>query len=252
MLDVVTYIQRQLDPTLAYRFACRVGMCGSCAMTVNGERALDLPHARREGGARRRARDRAARATCRSCATWSPTCASSSTNGRARRASSGPTRRATTISRASRRHPPQRAAVDAGDRMHRLRRLLRVLRRRGLESRVSRAGGAEPRVDAGQRRARRRPARAPRRGRRRRRLPRLPYAQLLHRALPEAHRADGVDRGAQARDARARRCAASCERRPRVGDERRLLARAARERGGARAVRAGASGDDDRTRCAAA
>ena len=36
VLDVVTYIQRKLDPTLAYRFACRVGMCGSCAMTVNG------------------------------------------------------------------------------------------------------------------------------------------------------------------------------------------------------------------------
>jgi succinate dehydrogenase iron-sulfur subunit len=35
VLDVVTYIQRRLDPTLAYRFACRVGMCGSCAMTVN-------------------------------------------------------------------------------------------------------------------------------------------------------------------------------------------------------------------------
>lgn len=36
VLDVVTYIQRSLDPTLAYRFACRVGMCGSCAMVVNG------------------------------------------------------------------------------------------------------------------------------------------------------------------------------------------------------------------------
>jgi fumarate reductase iron-sulfur subunit len=36
VLDVVTWIQRKLDPTLAYRFACRVGMCGSCAMTVNG------------------------------------------------------------------------------------------------------------------------------------------------------------------------------------------------------------------------
>ena len=36
VLDVVTYIQRTLDSTLAYRFACRVGMCGSCAMTVNG------------------------------------------------------------------------------------------------------------------------------------------------------------------------------------------------------------------------
>ncbi|HXF68018.1 MAG TPA: 2Fe-2S iron-sulfur cluster-binding protein [Burkholderiales bacterium] len=36
VLDVVTYIQRVLDPTLSYRFSCRVGMCGSCAMTVNG------------------------------------------------------------------------------------------------------------------------------------------------------------------------------------------------------------------------
>lgn len=36
VLDVVTYVQRRLDPSLAYRFACRVGMCGTCAMTVNG------------------------------------------------------------------------------------------------------------------------------------------------------------------------------------------------------------------------
>src|ERR1700741_2140455 len=36
VLDVVTFVQRPLDPTLSYRFACRVGMCGSCAMTVNG------------------------------------------------------------------------------------------------------------------------------------------------------------------------------------------------------------------------
>jgi fumarate reductase iron-sulfur subunit len=37
VLDVVTHVQRVLDPTLSYRFACRVGMCGSCAMTVNGQ-----------------------------------------------------------------------------------------------------------------------------------------------------------------------------------------------------------------------
>jgi fumarate reductase iron-sulfur subunit len=36
VLDVVTHIQRHLDATLSYRYACRVGMCGSCAMTVNG------------------------------------------------------------------------------------------------------------------------------------------------------------------------------------------------------------------------
>jgi len=36
VLDVVTEIQREQEPSLAYRFACRVGVCGSCAMTVNG------------------------------------------------------------------------------------------------------------------------------------------------------------------------------------------------------------------------
>jgi fumarate reductase iron-sulfur subunit len=37
VLDVVTHVQRHVDGTLAYRYACRVGMCGSCAMTVNGK-----------------------------------------------------------------------------------------------------------------------------------------------------------------------------------------------------------------------
>ncbi len=36
VLDVVTEVQRRYEPSLAYRFACRVGVCGSCAMTVNG------------------------------------------------------------------------------------------------------------------------------------------------------------------------------------------------------------------------
>jgi succinate dehydrogenase iron-sulfur subunit len=36
VLDVVTHVQRHLEPSLAYRYACRVGMCGSCAMSVNG------------------------------------------------------------------------------------------------------------------------------------------------------------------------------------------------------------------------
>ena len=36
VLDVVTWVQRHREPSLAYRFACRVGVCGSCAMTVNG------------------------------------------------------------------------------------------------------------------------------------------------------------------------------------------------------------------------
>src|SRR3974390_1165765 len=36
VLDVVTFVQRHIDPTLSYRFACRVGVCGSWALTVHG------------------------------------------------------------------------------------------------------------------------------------------------------------------------------------------------------------------------
>ena len=37
ILDVVTEIQQRQDQSISYRFACRVGVCGSCAMTVNGK-----------------------------------------------------------------------------------------------------------------------------------------------------------------------------------------------------------------------
>ena len=36
VLDALVEIQRRQDPSLAFRYACRVGMCGSCAMVVNG------------------------------------------------------------------------------------------------------------------------------------------------------------------------------------------------------------------------
>ena len=36
LLDALVEVQRRLDPTLAFRYACRVGMCGSCAVVVNG------------------------------------------------------------------------------------------------------------------------------------------------------------------------------------------------------------------------
>ena len=36
VLDALVEIQRRQDPGLAFRYACRVGMCGSCAMVING------------------------------------------------------------------------------------------------------------------------------------------------------------------------------------------------------------------------
>jgi fumarate reductase iron-sulfur subunit len=36
VLDALVEVQRNHDPSLAFRYACRVGMCGSCGMVVNG------------------------------------------------------------------------------------------------------------------------------------------------------------------------------------------------------------------------
>ena len=36
ILDVLLKIQKEQDPSLSFRFACRVSMCGSCAMVING------------------------------------------------------------------------------------------------------------------------------------------------------------------------------------------------------------------------
>jgi len=40
ILDGLNYIKDHLDGTLSYRWSCRMGICGSCGMTVNGEPKL--------------------------------------------------------------------------------------------------------------------------------------------------------------------------------------------------------------------
>ena len=40
VLDGLNYIKDQLDGTLSYRWSCRMGICGSCGTTVNGEPKL--------------------------------------------------------------------------------------------------------------------------------------------------------------------------------------------------------------------
>ena len=52
VLDVVTFVQRHIDPTLSYRFACRVGRLRLLRHDGQWQAALDLPHARVEGGGR--------------------------------------------------------------------------------------------------------------------------------------------------------------------------------------------------------
>ena len=40
ILDVLLRLQREQDPSLAFRYACRVNMCGSCGMVINGKEGL--------------------------------------------------------------------------------------------------------------------------------------------------------------------------------------------------------------------
>ncbi|MGE9984310.1 2Fe-2S iron-sulfur cluster-binding protein [Desulfovibrio sp. SGI.169] len=40
ILDVLLRIQKEQDPSIAFRFACRVNMCGSCGMVINGREGL--------------------------------------------------------------------------------------------------------------------------------------------------------------------------------------------------------------------
>lgn len=40
VLDALNYIKDELDGTLSYRWSCRMGVCGSCGMMVNGDPKL--------------------------------------------------------------------------------------------------------------------------------------------------------------------------------------------------------------------
>jgi fumarate reductase iron-sulfur subunit len=40
VLDALNYIKDQLDGSLSYRWSCRMGVCGSCGVMVNGEPKL--------------------------------------------------------------------------------------------------------------------------------------------------------------------------------------------------------------------
>ena len=40
ILDALNHIKDRVDGTLSYRWSCRMGICGSCGMTVNGEPKL--------------------------------------------------------------------------------------------------------------------------------------------------------------------------------------------------------------------
>ena len=42
MLDALEYIKDELDSSLSYRWSCRMAVCGSCGMVINGHTKAGL------------------------------------------------------------------------------------------------------------------------------------------------------------------------------------------------------------------
>ena len=197
VLDVVTYVQRHIDPTLSYRFACRVGMCGSCAMTVNGRpRWTCRTHvAKVAGGGRLEIGPLENLPVIKDLATdmqpffekWQ----------QAKGVFAPSQTRADPMARIK-PDSPARIAADAAIECINCGVCYAACDTRALERGLSGPGGAQPRLDAGQRRARRRQPGAPGRGRGLRRLPFLPLAPVLPGALPACAQSHRLDRRTEA------------------------------------------------------
>ena len=68
VLDALIWIKNKIDPTLTFRRSCREGMCGSCAMNIDGTNTLACTKAWTRS---RRRRSRSIRCrTCRWSRTW--------------------------------------------------------------------------------------------------------------------------------------------------------------------------------------
>jgi fumarate reductase iron-sulfur subunit len=50
VLDALNHIKDEIDPTLSHRWSCRMAVCGSCGMNVNGEPKLTCKTALSEYG----------------------------------------------------------------------------------------------------------------------------------------------------------------------------------------------------------
>ena len=51
VLDAINHIKEQVDPSISHRWSCRMAVCGSCGMMVNGEPKLTCKTALKDYGA---------------------------------------------------------------------------------------------------------------------------------------------------------------------------------------------------------
>ena len=121
VLDALIWIKNKIDPTLTFRRSCREGICGSCAMNIDGGNTLACTKAMDE------IEGRGARSTrCRTCR-WSRTSSPTSRNFYAQHASIEPwlqDRRRRRRRRSGCRSPEDRAEARRALRVHPVRLLL--------------------------------------------------------------------------------------------------------------------------------
>ena len=79
VLDGLIWIKNHIDPTLTFRRSCREGVCGSCAMNIDGQNTLACTKSMHDVEPAARSRSIRCR-TCRSSRTWCPTSPTSMPN----------------------------------------------------------------------------------------------------------------------------------------------------------------------------
>ena len=75
VLDALIKIKNEIDTTLTFRRSCREGICGSCAMNIDGTNTLACT--KRDRGREGRREDLSAAAHAGGARTWCPTSPSS-------------------------------------------------------------------------------------------------------------------------------------------------------------------------------
>ena len=241
LLDALDAVKDKRDGTLAYRKSCRMAVCGSCGMRMDGARRAGLQDGHEAA--------RRARATCRRSRPMGnlPVIKDLVVDMEPFWAKIRAVKPFLQTEAASRQGAPRRGAGAAGEHrqggaLHHVRLLRLRVQLDGVGPRLPRAGGARQGAALRRRpaRGRRRAARAAQGSQRRARHLGLHALLLLQPALPQGRRPARCDRQARRGDVPARRAPSSGPRRTcspdRHGRRARRCARAGVRRLDARAA----------------
>ena len=236
VLDALIWIKNKVDPTLTFRRSCREGVCGSCAMNIDGTNTLACTHDMKDTKGAVRIYPLPHMPVVKDLVP-------DLTNFYAQQASIEPWLQTVSVTpeKEWRQSHDERAEARRALRVHPVRLLLDLVPELLVEQRpLSRPGGAAAGLSLDQRQPRRGEGRAARRSRRPVPAVPLPHHHELRQGLPQGPQSGQGDRRHQEADGRAAGLSRSPRRKAGCSRTRRLRS-AGRLRAPSRAHRANES-----------